>query len=102
MVRELLAAGADVNHTKQEKEGGTALCWAAYYGHLETTQALIDAHTPNWVLSVGFSGGLTPALKIGDIVVANSIVDTTGVRRPIFFLRFSMTDRVCRYDIFST
>ncbi|MCA9073860.1 MAG: 5'-methylthioadenosine nucleosidase [Planctomycetaceae bacterium] len=42
------------------------------------TQALIDAHTPNWILSVGFSGALTPELKIGDIVTANSVVDMTG------------------------
>jgi ankyrin repeat protein len=57
MVRELLAAGADVNHTK-EKDGGmtadvnhtkegdggkTALWWAAWKGHLEAAQALIDA-----------------------------------------------------------
>ena len=42
------------------------------------TQALIDAHTPNWVLSVGFSGGLKPEMKIGDLVLANSIVDTHG------------------------
>ncbi len=42
------------------------------------TQALIDAHTPSWVLSVGFSGALSPGLKLGDIVMANSIVDTAG------------------------
>ncbi|MCA9024728.1 MAG: 5'-methylthioadenosine nucleosidase [Planctomycetaceae bacterium] len=42
------------------------------------TQALIDAHSPSWVLSVGFSGALSPDLKIGDIVMANSIINTTG------------------------
>ena len=42
------------------------------------TEALIEAHTPNWVLSVGFSGGLLPKMKIGDMVLANSIVDTHG------------------------
>lgn len=42
------------------------------------TQALIDAHTPTWVLSAGFSGALHPDLKLGDIVLANSIVDVTG------------------------
>ena len=42
------------------------------------TEALIDAHTPNWVLSIGFSGGLLPTMKIGDMVLANSIVDTHG------------------------
>ena len=38
---------------------------------------LIDAHTPDWVLSVGFSGAL-PGNEIGDLVMANSIVDTHG------------------------
>jgi adenosylhomocysteine nucleosidase len=42
------------------------------------TQALIDAHTPRWVLSVGFSGGLLETMKVGDLVMANSIVDTHG------------------------
>ncbi len=42
------------------------------------TQALIDAHSPKWILSCGFGGALVPSIKIGDIVVANSIVDTHG------------------------
>lgn len=42
------------------------------------TEALIEAHTPNWVLSVGFSGALLPEMKIGDLVMANSIIDTHG------------------------
>jgi adenosylhomocysteine nucleosidase len=42
------------------------------------TQALIDAHTPTWILSAGFSGALHPDLQLGDIVLANSIVDTAG------------------------
>lgn len=42
------------------------------------TQALIDAHTPTWVISAGFSGGLQPNVKIGDVVTGDSIVDTRG------------------------
>jgi len=42
------------------------------------TQALIDAHTPTWILSVGFSGALHPDLQLGDLVIADSIVDTRG------------------------
>src|SRR5688500_3749765 len=42
------------------------------------TEALIDAHTPDWVLSVGFSGGLLPSMKIGDVVLANAIADIHG------------------------
>lgn len=42
------------------------------------TQALIDAHSPRWVLSAGFAGALRPEMKVGDVVMANSIVDTHG------------------------
>jgi adenosylhomocysteine nucleosidase len=42
------------------------------------TQALIDAHTPAWVVSAGFSGALRPEMRIGHIVMANSIVSTHG------------------------
>lgn len=41
------------------------------------TQALLDAHEPGWVLSVGFSGGLVPETRKGDIVVASSVTDGT-------------------------
>jgi adenosylhomocysteine nucleosidase len=40
--------------------------------------ALIDAHSPAWVLSAGFSGALQESMQVGDIVMANSIVDTHG------------------------
>ncbi|MBT4865759.1 MAG: 5'-methylthioadenosine nucleosidase [Planctomycetaceae bacterium] len=42
------------------------------------TQAMLDAHTPQWVVSAGFSGALLPEMKVGQIVMANSIVDTHG------------------------
>jgi adenosylhomocysteine nucleosidase len=42
------------------------------------TQALIDAHTPPWVLSCGYSGALRDGIGVGDIVIANSIVDAHG------------------------
>lgn len=42
------------------------------------TKALIDGHSPAWVLSVGFSGGMIPEMRPGDIVVANEIVDQHG------------------------
>lgn len=40
------------------------------------TQALLDAHTPPWIISAGFSGALLSQMKIGDIVVANAVTDT--------------------------
>lgn len=36
--------------------------------------ALCDAHTPRWLLSVGFSGALRGDIRVGDIVIADSIV----------------------------
>ena len=42
------------------------------------TNTLIDGHAPKWVVSVGFSGALQPHLKVGDLVVANAIVDRQG------------------------
>lgn len=42
------------------------------------THVLLDGHQPGWVLSVGFSGALQPHLKVGDLVVADSIVDREG------------------------
>lgn len=39
------------------------------------TQALVDAHHPEWILSCGFSGALAEGLQVADIVLANSIVD---------------------------
>jgi len=42
------------------------------------TQALIDAHTPKWVISAGFSGALRPEMKIGQIVMADQICDIHG------------------------
>lgn len=41
----------------------------------QATHALLDGHTPRWVISAGFSGGLRPELRIGDIVVGNELID---------------------------
>ena len=42
------------------------------------TQALIDAHSPAWVISAGFSGALRPEMKIGQIVMADHVCDIHG------------------------
>ena len=39
------------------------------------TQALLDGHSPRWLLSCGFAGALRPGIPIGSIIVADSIVD---------------------------
>jgi adenosylhomocysteine nucleosidase len=42
------------------------------------TQALIDGHQPVWIISAGFSGALQAEMRLGDIVVGNSIADLAG------------------------
>lgn len=42
------------------------------------TQALIDAHRPRWVLSAGFAGSISPAVRLGDIIVAEQLESTTN------------------------
>src|SRR5690606_32732250 len=42
------------------------------------TKALIDGHSPEWILSVGFSGAMIPEMRPGDIIVADEIVDQHG------------------------
>ena len=44
----------------------------------EATELLIREHTPDWVLSCGFSGALSSDLAIADIVVADLIRDMHG------------------------
>jgi adenosylhomocysteine nucleosidase len=44
------------------------------------TRALIDGHRPRYVISAGYSGGLRPDVKLGDIVLADRVVDCTGAQ----------------------
>lgn len=47
------------------------------------TAALLDAHSPRWIISTGFCGALTAGLKVGQIVVANEVLDHEGQRLQI-------------------
>lgn len=42
------------------------------------TLALVEGHRPRWVISAGYSGGLQPQAKLGDIVLAERVVDGAG------------------------
>ncbi len=42
----------------------------------QATQALIAGHQPSWIIATGFSGGLQPGLKHGDLVVADHVALT--------------------------
>lgn len=44
----------------------------------KATHALLDAHRPGWVFSAGFAGALSPELRRGDLLVAQSLVDAEG------------------------
>jgi adenosylhomocysteine nucleosidase len=41
-------------------------------------EVLIDGHRPQFVVSAGFAGGLSPALKRHDILLADSVIDSAG------------------------
>ncbi len=45
--------------------------------------ALIQAHRPDWIISAGFAGGLQPELKRYDILMADSVCDSSGERLAI-------------------
>lgn len=46
----------------------------------QATQALIDGHHPQWVLSAGLSGALVPDLAIGDLVLGTEVLPADGGR----------------------
>jgi adenosylhomocysteine nucleosidase len=54
-------------------EGGVGFARAR-----RATTALIEAHSPPWIIAAGFCGGLRPDVHIGDIVVADAVLDTHG------------------------
>ena len=53
-------------------------CGIGFARTRRATKALSEAHTPPWIIASGFSGALMPEMKVGDIVVADSVVDTHG------------------------
>ncbi len=58
-------------------------CGVGYARARRATEALIDAHSPAWLLSVGFSGALLKHMQVGNIVMGNEIVDTHGQKLAI-------------------
>lgn len=54
-------------------EGGVGFARAR-----RATAALIEAHSPPWVIAAGFCGGLRPDVHVGDIVLADALLDTHG------------------------
>lgn len=57
------------------------------------TAALLDAHSPRWIISTGFCGSLVNDLKIGQIVVSNEVVDEADRRLKIDIGMQSDADR---------
>jgi adenosylhomocysteine nucleosidase len=44
----------------------------------QATEALIQGHRPEWVVSAGFAGALVPELARHDLLVADGVVDPAG------------------------
>lgn len=49
-----------------------------FANHRLATEVLLEEHHPVWVLSVGFSSGLSDVVSAGDVCLANRISDTHG------------------------
>jgi adenosylhomocysteine nucleosidase len=47
------------------------------------TAALIAGHRPRWVISAGFAGGLDPAVRRHDLLVADALVDVAGATQQL-------------------
>lgn len=50
---------------------------------MQGTELLIAGHRPQWVISAGFAGALTPGLKHNDIVMVDSLIDRANHRLEI-------------------
>ncbi len=44
----------------------------------QAAEVLIDGHRPQIVISAGFAGGLSPSLKRRDILLADTVIDSSG------------------------
>lgn len=42
------------------------------------TQALVQGHKPQWIISAGYAGGLSDRVAQGDVILADEIVDADG------------------------
>ena len=47
------------------------------------TRTLLSGHQPQWIISAGFAGGLSPQVKRHDLLMADSLADITGHRLTI-------------------
>jgi len=47
------------------------------------TQLLIGGHRPRWIISAGFAGALDPGLTRNQVVLADEVLDTEGLRLSI-------------------
>ena len=54
------------------------LAGAGQHNARRATEILIDGHRPGRVISAGFAGGLSPALKRNDILIADRLLNPTA------------------------
>ena len=66
-----------------DKDCTLVKCGVGKVNSARTTQILIDNFDVNYVINVGSAGGINPDLEIGDVVIANRLVqydfDLTGI-----------------------
>ena len=79
VVRELLAAGADVMVTTSD--GRTPLHWAASNGHVDIVQVLLEAGAPVWPVSRMRNTALHEACGAGHLAVVRLMVEEYGGER---------------------
>ncbi len=83
-VVSLRAAGFSVQYgALGEQRVAVAVSGSGRESAARATEALIDAHRPNWLVSAGFAGGLHPDLRRHDILMVDHLVDPRGERLSI-------------------
>ncbi len=83
-VVSIRAAGFSVQYgSLREQRVAVAVSGSGRESAARATEALIDAHRPDWLVSAGFAGGLHPDLRHHDILMVDHLVDPRGERLSI-------------------
>jgi adenosylhomocysteine nucleosidase len=53
---------------------------AGHQAARHATEAILDGHRPQWIISAGFAGGLRPEVARHDLVMADCLIDAAGHR----------------------
>ena len=61
-------------NNSEKKECVITLCGVGKVNSARTTQLLIDAYAPEYVMNVGVAGGISDKAKIGEIIIGEKLV----------------------------